>query len=219
MNSIILDGSFVHIPISPELKTKVRIIKGEKVDTYTILKEKERNVFPLQYGNGLYSIKVYQNVRGNRYALTLSQTINATDTSKCWLQPSQYVWYDDEVKKFAEKINANSTNKGVLAFYDYCYKKMGYDYVHAFLHKRDTNYVPDLSKIIKKKNGICFDKAALFCALCRSTGIECKLVIGYVNKKTYHAWCQVKMSGKWRTVDPTLGKKYKVDAYEAERIS
>lgn len=219
MNSIILDGSFVHIPISPTLKTKVKIIKGEHIDTYTILKEKERNVFPLQYGNGLYSIKVYQNVRGNRYSLTLSQTLNATDTSQCWLKPSQLVWYSDDVKELAEKIKADNPGKGISAFYDYCYQRMGYDYVHAFLHKKDTNYLPDLSKIIHKKNGICFDKAALFCALCRSTGIECKLVIGYVNQKTYHAWCQVKMEGKWRTVDPTLGKKYKVGDYKVERIS
>lgn len=217
MSNIILDGSFVRIPISPTLKTKVQIVKGDKIDTYTILKDAKRNVFPLQYGVGTYSIRVYQNISGNRYNLSLSKTIIATNTSECYLKPSQYVWYSDEIQKLSDEINADNPNNRLSAYYNYCYKKISYDYIKALLKKKTVDYVPELDKVIKKHSGICFDKAALFCALCRINNIQCKLVIGYVNKKTYHAWCQVKIGDKWKLVDPTMGIKYKASDYKTER--
>ena len=219
MSNIILDGSFVHIPISPIYRAKVIISKGNKADTYFICKEVERNVFPLQYGNGLYSIKVYYNIRGDKYSLALSQTLNATDTSQCWLQPSQYVWYDNKVRELSKKINASSPIKGILAYYEYCFNTIKLARFRTVWLRRPEKYLPELEKMEGKKKGLVFDKAALFCALCRINGIECKLVLGKLNKTTYHAWCQVKIEGKWRTVDTTWGRKYKVDAYEAERIS
>ena len=71
--------------------------------------------------------------------------------------------------------------------------------------------------MIKKKSGICFDKASLFCALCRINHIESKLVIGKVANKYNHAWCQIKIDNIWRTVDPTFGRKYKLEDYKIER--
>lgn len=216
MSNIILQGSFVHIPISPTLKTKVQIIKGNKVDTYTILKNAERNVFPLQYGPGIYSVKLYQSAGGDKYSLLRNQTLKVENTSDCWLQPSQYVWYSDEVRQLSDKINADNPRNRLLAYYNYCYKKISYDYIKAFLKRKSIDYIPDLEKVVKKQSGICFDKAALFCALCRINNIECKLVIGRVNKM-YHAWCQVSVAGRWKIVDPTLGPKYKAADYVAER--
>lgn len=216
MSAITIENGCVHIAIAPVIKTKVQICKGKKVDTYTIIQDKERNVFPLQYGDGLYTIKIYQLIKGNQYLLSNSQTLNATNTAECWLQPSQYVWYSDEVRQLSDKINADNPKNRLSAYYNYCYKKVRYSYVKAFTHKRDTNYLPDLTEIIQKNRGICFDKASLFCALCRINNVECKLIIGYL-ERAYHAWCSVKVNGQWHLVDPTYGKKYHAEDYKEER--
>ena len=85
------------------------------------------------------------------------------------------------------------------------------------LYNRIDKMIEELDKVIKKKSGICFDKASLFCALCRINHIESKLVIGKVANKYNHAWCQIKIDNIWRTVDPTFGRKYKLEDYKIER--
>lgn len=214
MVPIILKDSHIYIPYSPKTKTKVYIMKGANADIYSVIKEQERNVYPLQYGNGNYTIKIYQLVSGNKYHLITQKNIKAVNTTLCYLKPTQYVWYKDNITKLSAQISAN---RSITAYYNYCYNQITYDYIKAFTLAKKTDYLPDLDDIIKKKRGICIDKAALLCALCRSNNIPCKLAIGYVAKKTYHAWCLIWHNKKWEIFDPTYGKKYKPQDYQLER--
>ena len=209
---------FVHILINPVVKTKIQIYKGNHIDTYTLVQNREQNVFPLQYGDGTYIVKVYQNTKGNTYKLAYTEYIAAKNTTNCYLGPCQYVWYSEEVQALSEQINASNPKDKLTAYYQYCYKKIYYDHIFALTNK-NKDYVPDLKTVISKHRGVCFDKAALLCALCRINGIECRLAIGVVTGIGNHAWCQVKVDGTWKTVDPTAGSgKYKANDYRVDRM-
>ncbi|HBQ63545.1 MAG TPA: hypothetical protein DD727_01170 [Clostridiales bacterium] len=61
-----------------------------------------------------------------------------------------------------------------------------------------------------KRKGLCFDKAALFAAMCRSVSIPCRLVtgLGYTGSAwEEHAWNSVFLpeEGKWIDLDTTFG--------------
>lgn len=215
MASIILDGSFVRVPISPPLKTKVQITKGNKTDTYILSKNTERNVFPLQYGDGSYTVKIYQSAGRNHYTLIHNQIVTTLNATECWLEPSFYVWYDDAVKTLSDKINADNPKQRLSAYFKYCYNSIKDDPIKSFFYKRCSSYLPDIEKTIRKGKGSGIDRAAVLCALCRINGIECKLVVGSVAARP-HAWCQVKVNGYWRTLDPTYLKQYKIEDYKTE---
>lgn len=105
--------------------------------------------------------------------------------------------------------------------YAYVYHKIKYDYIKAFTLKKSKLYRPDILKIDEEKKGICWDKTCFFAALCRASRIPCQICVGDLTiglLKEYHAWCRVKVDGKWKTVDPTNGTKYKVNAYTAKRF-
>lgn len=78
-------------------------------------------------------------------------------------------------------------------------------------------YLPDIDDTLKTKTGICFDYAALMCAMLRCRGIPAKLDIGYTNDGLYHAWISTYLKDKgwvdnivefngdtWQLLDPTM---------------
>ena len=214
--SFYTQNGFVYTSIAPVLNAKVQIIKDNHIDTYWLLPNKDQNVFPLQYGDGTYTIKVYQSNEAGTYALTHNERVFAQNTSNCYLGPCQYIWYGPEVEALSNKLNALNPKNKISAYYNYCYQQIFYDHMFV-LTNDDEHYVPDLKKVIAQHRGICFDKASLLCALCRLNGIEARLVIGIVGGMN-HAWCQVKVNGRWRTMDPTAGKKYKAKDYKTQRM-
>ena len=63
----------------------------------------------------------------------------------------------------------------------------------------------------------CGGYAELFQILCKATGLECKMVVGYskpdeksigIYKRADHAWNAVKIQGDWKLVDVTWGSGY-----------
>ena len=79
-----------------------------------------------------------------------------------------------------------------------------------------TGYLPDNTRTMERKKGICFDYASLMAAMLRSQGIPTKLIFGY-SGDAYHAWISVwlaetgwvdsiiEFDGKsWSLLDPTL---------------
>ncbi len=54
----------------------------------------------------------------------------------------------------------------------------------------------------------------------RSQGVPAKLVIGFLKKRTYHAWVSIIINGEEQRFDPTAsieGQKYKKGDYTIER--
>lgn len=218
--SNITDG-YVTVKYKHKTSTRIKVqIKGPKTTyTYNITPE-ELTVFPLSEGNGKYTVTVYENVTGTKYATVISTSFNANLKNEFgpFLYPNQYVDYSrapNSVNK-AYELTAGTTDplKMVAAIYDYVVDTLTYDSGKAATVK--SGYLPELDKVLETKTGICFDYAALMTGMLRSLGIPCKLVVGYAGD-SYHAWINVWSESEgwidgaiffngtsWQRMDPTF---------------
>lgn len=181
---------------------------------------------PIQFGKGTYEVKLLRHIEGNRYAVIDKVFLNITEEPQdTFLSSSQPVIWEDneELLKLSKKIlkGKKTDEEKVKAVYEYVVKNMRYDRVK--LKNLQNDYVPDLSKTIKDKKGICYDYSALFAGILRSEGIPTKLVKGYKNDlKNYHAWNEVYLDGEWHIVDTTydsafINKKIKPAMFKSEK--
>ena len=219
--SNIADG-YVMVKYTASTTQKLKVIVKGPTTTYTynLAADKAWDTYPLSDGNGSYTVGVYENVSGTKYAGVLSQTFSVTlkDEFAPFVRPNQYVDYENAPKtvaKAAELVKGKSTDLDkVQAVYDYVVKNITYDKQLAASVK--SGYLPVLDTVLTKKTGICFDYAALMAGMLRSQGIPCKLVVGYAGQ-TYHAWISVytKENGwvegviyfdgtNWQRMDPTF---------------
>ena len=192
---------------------------------YNLRTDGKYEVLPLSDGNGQYTIGVYKNSSGSQYATVLSATIDVklSDELTPFLCPNQYVNYTDKseaVKKAAEVCKGMGENlKKVEKVYSFVVDNIVYDKAKA--GSVQSGYLPDVDATLKNKKGICFDYAALMCAMLRSQDVPAKLVIGYTGK-VYHAWINVWsetegwVEGKihfdgrtWKLMDPTFASSGK----------
>ena len=207
-------------------KLKLRITGPDKVVyTYNLNSDGKYEVFPLSGGEGNYSIAVYENVSGNKYATAYSTTMTVmlTDEYAPYLRANQYVKYqaDSEVvKKAAElvKDKPKSLDK-IAAVYQYTVTTLTYDKEKA--KTVQSGYLPDVDQVLAEQKGICFDYAAVMTAMLRSQGIPTRLVVGYAGD-VYHAWINtfipqtgwiegvIYFDGEtWKMMDPTFASSAK----------
>ena len=177
---------------SEKAKAQITIPDGT-VYTYTI-KGSDYNTFPLTGGNGDYTLKVYEWVVDNSYALAFSKdlSVSLSDEFKPFLYPNQYVWFtgDSQVVALGRELSDQSADDldYVQNSYYYVIRNISYDNDKA--ENTPTDYVPDIDTILEEKKGICFDYASLMAALLRSQSIPTKLEVGY-SGEAYHAWISV----------------------------
>ena len=120
-------------------------------------------------------------------------------------------WQGTQAAQKARQITRGlSHDKKIKAIYEYIIDNFTYDGDKA--KTVQVGYLPDLEQIYQDKKGICYDYASLFAGMCRSVGIECKLITGWRGEsETYHAWNEVLIKRKWVTIDTT------VDATQGDR--
>ena len=203
-----------------EDRIKLRITKGENKYTYDIDKT-EMVAFPLNMGNGTYSILLYQNLHDSEYALVYSNNINVKleEPNISYLYPNQVVDYDksDMVidKSFEVTKNDEDDLNRAYHLYSYVVDRLSYDYNKAE-EVRSAYTLPNIEEAIEKRKGICFDYASLLSALCRCQHIPARVIVGYTDLG-YHAWVEIYLENEgwinprfffngdeWSLVDPTL---------------
>ncbi len=204
-----------------DVKIKVQITKtGGTTYTYNLGNTGVDETFPLTEGDGTYTVKVYENTTGTRYAQAYSVTLTLKLRSEFlpFLYPNQFVNYTAEsavAKKAAELTEKDTTALSRLQhIYDFVVGSFSYDYELA--KTVQSGYLPDVDKILEARKGICFDYAAVMSAMLRAQNIPCKLVVGYAGT-TYHAWIDVYIDGigwvdkviyfdgtAWTLMDPTF---------------
>jgi hypothetical protein len=174
---------------------KLQITKsGGATYTYDLSSSGAAEIFPLSEGDGEYTVNVFENVQGNKYALAYGHTLSLKlrDSSLPFMYTNQYVNYSpgSAAVQEAASLAAGGANdfQKLEKIYDFVVKNFTYDYELA--KNPPTGYIPNLDAVLAAKKGICFDYASLACAMLRSQGIPSKLVIGYAGT-AYHAWINV----------------------------
>ena len=232
-HSHVSDGYiFVKGPKSPDKKLKISVsFNGKAKIHYNLNQDGEEEILPLQYGNGKYTVALYQQLSGTKYEKIgeLSFNANMKDERSYMLYPNQMVDYNatTEAILYADELCAGTTDEYeiVMAVYDFMKKNFSYDWfksgdVRAGVLKE---ILPDIDGSWETRTGICQDLAAIMVAMLRSQGIHARLTIGTCGE-TPHAWVTVYYYGEdgkltslsldptyFRTVSKRAG--YKVERY------
>lgn len=217
-------------------RIKVQITKsGGTTYTYDLNARNTFEVFPLSEGDGIYSVKLFENVSGSSYAQACSTSVQVTLQNEFlpFLYPNQYVNFNEgsEVIKQARALCEGTSNELQIVerIYKYIIGEISYDYNKAATVQ--PGYLPNVDQVLKDKSGICFDYAAVMASMLRSLEIPCKLVIGYTGD-LYHAWIDVYVKEKgwvasviyfngmeWRMMDPTFAATGKATDSVTEYIT
>ena len=187
------DEGYFALYCTSDAKIKLQVIKDDETYTYDVVTNKEQ-VYPLQLGNGTYTIKVMKNIKDTKYSELYSCTaqVDLDDEFDPFLRPSQYADYDEDsdcVAKAAElAAAATDANSFISNVYEYVCKTITYDTAKA--ESVQSGYIPEPDSIMEEGKGICFDYASLAASMLRSQGIPTKIIFGYVGKDgdLYHAW-------------------------------
>lgn len=170
--------------------------------------KKEEDFFPLQLGQGDYTVAVLENTSGNKYKVLVKKSFKANieDENAVYIKSAQPIVWNENMKaiKFAKTVSKdnNTSLKIVQALYDYVVNNIKYD--SEKIKNINTDYIPNIDNIFAEGKGMCYDYSALFGAMLRSCGIPAKLVKGYKDDiKDYHAWNEVYIDGDWVVVDTT----------------
>ena len=203
----------------------VYVCKDSATFFYNLNSQGKAEVFPLQAGNGTYTIIVGNLLSGSQLATTLEKNVNVSISNSLspFLYPNQVVNFSQSsacVYKSAEVCAGKNTDiEKIGAIFKYVTSNIAYDTAEANAVIAGTikNYIPDPDEVLRTKKGICYDYASLFAAMTRAQGIPTKLVKGYLGPDgLYHAWnevytnstgwitVEIKATPGYNTLDPTF---------------
>lgn len=187
-------------------RVKLMIEKGDSRYTYNLAGDGSLETFPLQSGNGEYTVSIMENTEGNKYRYVMSEkvTVQGKDSNSPYLGSIQMINWNTNmaaIKKAAELTSgASSDDAKVKKIYNYVVSNIRYDYNK--LANLPSTYIPVIDNTYSSKSGICYDFASLTAAMLRSVGVPTKLVMGYADGvEGYHSWNEVYMGGKWVVID------------------
>ena len=215
------EDGYVMVRYTGETEQRLKVlVKGPGVTYSYDLPAGAWTTFPLSDGNGTYTVGIYINVTGNKYAVVMTAEITAemADEFAPFLRPNQYVNYTvapDTMALGAQLcVELEHPLEKVAAVYDHVVHHFSYDYEKA--KNVTSGYLPELDAVLAEQKGICFDYAALMTAMLRSQEVPCKLVVGYAGD-VYHAWISVWTEENgwidgaiffdghtWKRMDPTF---------------
>ena len=197
----------VHGP-STDKRLKLLVDKDGSQLQYDINGKEEWEIIPLQLGDGKYTLTLFVQASGGKYASGGKLAIETTMTSEAapFLIPSQYVYYVPDtpaIAKSDEICEGLTTDQEKFdAIRAYIKENYQYDFVKA--STVTTGTLPSVDYAWDTGMGICQDLAALAACMLRVQGIPTRLEIGWVGKNYYHAWNNVVINGQLVQYDPTM---------------
>lgn len=220
-----------------DMKMKVVVQCGADRYIYNLYNRNEYVNYPLQMGDGLYTVSIYQNTTGNKYRKLDSKSANVTIGNKndVFLQSTLEVNWDEEdasiiladelveaallakqekaLEQDREQVRLTDTEI-ISVIYEYVIDNIVYDYDK--IKGLDYSYIPVNDITLEIGSGICYDYSALLASMLRSQGIPAKMAKGYLNESgVYHAWNEIYIGGedRWVVVDSTLDAYRKQNGY------
>lgn len=171
--------------------------------------------FWLRFGPGKYKVTVnVPEITNERrdyfrfYSVAEFTVINTAKEDKRYLLPSRGIQSDSrEIRALAKRLTAGiKSDRGkAKAIYDFVAHNITYD---VQKYRNDEFALDDSAlKTLELRKGVCQDYSFLTIALLRSIGMEARFVEGIADG-IRHAWVEVKVDGRWLTMDPTWGSGY-----------
>lgn len=164
-------------------------------------------VLPLQFGPGYYSVSLFENVAGSKYASSGKLDVNIPEMrpNAAFLVPNQYVNYTINSPSVirGDEITAGLTTETQKfdAICNLIANEFSYDFVRARTIQAGT--LPEVDSTYMNRAGVCQDLSAVMISMLRSQRIPSRLIIGYADGY-YHAWTISVVDGQERFFDPTV---------------
>ncbi|MDO4459258.1 MAG: transglutaminase-like domain-containing protein [Clostridia bacterium] len=206
-----LNCGYIGVKADSDKRLKFQLsLMGNETYTYDLPGDGSVNIFTFPLGDGMYTLKLRENTGGNEYGTCWTKEIEVQmDTVfEPFIRPNQTVNYSksSECVKLAETLdnNAEDSISFVSDVYAYLCDNITYDYDKA--ETVSSGYLPNPDETLRTGKGICYDYAALACAMLRSRDIPCQLIKGYFTDDCiYHAWNRLYIDGSgWLTVEIEL---------------
>lgn len=221
----------------PEKKIKVQVSKDDEKYFYDFKGVSPFETYPLQMGDGEYTVIIFENIEGDKYAQVMAaeRDVELESEFAPYLLPSQIVDYTPEsdavYESFALTQAAQSDLERTAEVYGYIVDHIKYDYEKA--ETVETGYLPDVDETLATQKGICYDYSALLASMLRAKGIPVRLMMGYVEGlDVYHAWNEIFIRDvgwvrsavyfdgeNWQLADPTLGAADAVSAEDSDKYT
>ena len=213
-----LDGSVITVTAEHSPKARLVISKGSETDTYAFT-DSDRDLFPLKFGAGEYTVKLCEPRFEKVYRVADSHKVTAQISA--WdTMPNQYVYYTSQSGCILEAralCAGMDRGQSVAAIREWIRTHIAYDYIRAAQVPKSGNLLPDIGRCYTMRRGICLDIAGMMAAMLRGVGIPARLEIGKRGLMR-HAWVRL----AYRDIlDPTLdierSRKKTAATYRMER--
>lgn len=188
---------------------------------YDLTGERAFETFPLVSGSGRYTVALYRQVWGKRYARVgmVRFSVRLAREDAAFLSPNQWIMYDGLSPWILAAHQMCDGLQGQDAFDAICHlieQNIRYDYVKALRAKPGER--PDIERCWEIGMGTCQDLAALAVSMMRARGIPARLVIGTADRKA-HAWVLATVEHRLVQYDPTAEiTGGRVKKYVKERV-
>ena len=208
----LIDASEAHLGIvtvnyAGSVRARLEVRMGETKYYYNIYPGQEH--FPLQIGNGQYTVTVFEKTTDNRYRAVGRSVIDVAmaNPNAVFLASIQEIkWTESSLAvSRARQITSGLTTDRQKFEAVYRFVVNNIDYDTPKLATLTSTYLPNVDETLTSGKGICYDHASLMAAMLRSLGIPTKLVKGYATTvQGYHAWNEVYVDGEWLIVDASV---------------
>lgn len=206
-NSTIEDGSYVISIKDSTAPVRAKVVFENNTYLYDL--NEGQNLLPLQFGNGTYSISVYENVHDSLYKKVGFKEITVDNNNNPFLSNNLIVdnsFSIDTIETVKELIDESLTDEEKISIiYQYVVESLSYDYTKDIIGI-NTN----IDNIFADGKASVFDYALGMTILLRANGIPAKFVIGnHIDCNNDLAWVEVFVNGEYKIINP---------AYEREDI-
>lgn len=195
-------------------KIKVIVSKSGSKYTYNLNSLTGFEYYPLQMGNGSYTVTIYKNISGTSYSTIKDYNLDVSlaESSIVYLNSIQNIKWTSStnavVKARSLASSKGSTEAKINAIYEYVVTNIKYD--TSKVNTLNYSYIPSVSTTFSTGKGICYDFASTFSAMLRGISVPTKLVMGNSsNVSGYHAWNEVLINGSWNIIDTSYDSQLK----------
>lgn len=207
-----LDGATIAVSAEHTPKARLVIERNGQRDTYQFT-DTARDIFPLKYGVGTYTVKLCEPKYKNVY--TVVDTMSVPAITPSWdTCPNQYVYYTPEsgCVQFAKTLEQSAD-----AVMGWIKNHIVYDYIRAATIPKRGNVLPDIDRCFDQRRGICLDIAGMMVAMLRSRYIASRLEIGKFGGMN-HAWVRLADGTLYDPTRDLIAQTRGKNCYKLERF-
>lgn len=190
----------------------VLVEKGEQQGVYQYV---DNGAYPLNFGEGDYTLSLFERIEGNSYKGLAVKRVNVAFEQEMapYLASTELVSFDkspvsvEQAEVWCQGLESDSEKAEVV--YQNLVTSLNYDFEKA--STLTSTYFADRDETLNNQEGICLDFATLYGVMLRSQGIPTKIVMGHKSDiDSYHAWNQVYLSSQdeWVNIDITYGQSF-----------